>query len=260
MVTSLGANGQEPPHEGPHVGPREPLRLTLSEDFSRGRLDGAWWPRSRDLETELRDLLGDLPESLGPLGRVVCSGPDWDRAPQKVTVGGALVEIARFPREDAHLVILILSSRNLTLLVVPPDTAADKAAEAMLAASSPGNQASAHGLLLAPVGTDRGLPSEQWSDHGESWWAPHPVPPSERAKTALVLPPRRQKSVPEPRTAISFEQAGGIYTGCSEDGRLWRITEVRTGWRLEFQDTGDLVKTYAGVHRTVNAAIAEANR
>ncbi len=260
MVTSLGANGQEPPYEEPFAGPHEPLRLTLSEDFGRGRLDGAWWPRSRDLETELRDLLGALPESLGRLARVVCSAPDWDRAPQKVTVGDALVEIARFPREDAHLVILILSSRNLTLLVVPPDTAADKAAEAMLAASSPGNQTSAHVLLDAPAGTDRGLPAEQWSDHGESWWAAHPVPPSERAKAALVLPPRRQKSVPEPRPAIQFEQADGIYTGCSEDGRLWRITEVRTGWRLEFRDTGDLVQTYAGVHHSVTAAIAEANR
>jgi hypothetical protein len=57
-----------------------------------------------------------------------------------------------------------------------------------------------------------------------------------------------------------FDEDAGGYTGESEGGRVWRISEVVTGWRLEFRDAGDGHATYAGVHRTVEAAIAEANR
>jgi hypothetical protein len=57
------------------------------------------------------------------------------------------------------------------------------------------------------------------------------------------------------------EDNGGTYTGTSRNGmRHWRITPVLTGWRLEFRDVGDATATFAGVHRTVEAAEAEAAR
>lgn len=59
---------------------------------------------------------------------------------------------------------------------------------------------------------------------------------------------------------ISFDQEGGHYIGTGLGGRTWRITEVRTGWHLEFRDEGDRLSTNAGVHRTLQAAIAEADR
>lgn len=59
---------------------------------------------------------------------------------------------------------------------------------------------------------------------------------------------------------LDFEQGNGVYTACSESGREWRIAEERTGWRLEFRDPGDRTATNAGVHRTVEAAMAEARR
>lgn len=59
---------------------------------------------------------------------------------------------------------------------------------------------------------------------------------------------------------IAFDQQGEAYTGMGLGGRSWRITEVRTGWHLEFRDEGDLTATNAGVHRTLQAAIAEAGR
>ncbi len=59
---------------------------------------------------------------------------------------------------------------------------------------------------------------------------------------------------------VLFDENSGVYTGEAEGGRVWRITAVVTGWRLEFRDAGDGNATYAGVHRTVEAAIAEANR
>ena len=60
---------------------------------------------------------------------------------------------------------------------------------------------------------------------------------------------------------ILFVEDEGSYTGTSRNGRRrWRITPVLTGWRLEFRDEGDMTETYAGVHRSVEAAQAEAAR
>ena len=59
---------------------------------------------------------------------------------------------------------------------------------------------------------------------------------------------------------ITFDQDGAAYTGAGLGGRSWRITEVRTGWHLEFRDEGDRKATNAGVHRSLAAAIAEADR
>lgn len=60
---------------------------------------------------------------------------------------------------------------------------------------------------------------------------------------------------------IQFVEHEGTYTGTSgEGGRRWRISRVFTGWRLEFRDEGDMTATYAGVHRSVEAAQAEAAR
>ena len=59
---------------------------------------------------------------------------------------------------------------------------------------------------------------------------------------------------------IDFVDDEGTYTGTSEGGRRWRISRVSTGWRLEFRDAGDVTGTFAGVHRSVAAAQAEAAR
>jgi hypothetical protein len=59
---------------------------------------------------------------------------------------------------------------------------------------------------------------------------------------------------------VEFVDDGGTYTGTSRQGRRWRISRVFTGWRLEFRDEGDMTATYAGVHRSVAAAQAEAAR
>ena len=60
---------------------------------------------------------------------------------------------------------------------------------------------------------------------------------------------------------IQFVEDHGTYTGSSGEGRRrWRISPVFTGWRLEFRDEGNMTATYAGVHRSVAAAQAEAAR
>ena len=59
---------------------------------------------------------------------------------------------------------------------------------------------------------------------------------------------------------VQFAEDHGTYTGTGRGGRSWRISPVFTGWRLEFRDEGDMTATYAGVHRSVEAAQAEAAR
>jgi hypothetical protein len=59
---------------------------------------------------------------------------------------------------------------------------------------------------------------------------------------------------------VQFAEDHGTYTGTGRGGRRWRISPVFTGWRLEFRDEGDMAATYAGVHRSVEAAQAEAAR
>lgn len=59
---------------------------------------------------------------------------------------------------------------------------------------------------------------------------------------------------------IRFDEHDGIYTGTGQAGRHWTISRVFTGWRLEFRDEGDATATYAGVHRSLEAAQAEAAR
>ena len=60
--------------------------------------------------------------------------------------------------------------------------------------------------------------------------------------------------------AIRFVEERGAYTGSGPAGRRWWISRVVTGWRLEFRDDGDMTATYAGVHRSVDAAQVEASR
>lgn len=59
---------------------------------------------------------------------------------------------------------------------------------------------------------------------------------------------------------IQFVEENGTYTGISPGGRHWKIIPVFTGWRLEFRDEGDTTATYAGVHRSVEAAQTEASK
>src|SRR5690242_21377003 len=77
---------------------REPLRLKLKPKtaIAVGQVDGAWWPRSRDLVLELRALLPVLAVRLGRIERVTYHLGDWDPAARKIVVDGSIVRIGGF--------------------------------------------------------------------------------------------------------------------------------------------------------------------
>lgn len=112
------------------------LRLQLRDRLGEGATDGAWWPRSRDLETELGALVDQFPSEVARVIRAVYSRPDWDTVPRRVpTARGGYVKVGSFPRDDTHLMHLRTSDhRTITLVVVPPETTETDAAAAMAAA------------------------------------------------------------------------------------------------------------------------------
>jgi hypothetical protein len=160
---------------------RGPLRLALAQEPGRNRLDGAWWPRSRDLAVELADLVDHFPPEAGRIVRALFSRPDWDSAPRHVLVAGGYMKVGSFPRDDSHLMHLTLSDRTvLHVLVVPPRFTEDQGAEALLAAAAAGNAHSAAELLTEVADGVDADPRDRWTDRGDSWWEPSAGPPSFR--------------------------------------------------------------------------------
>ena len=138
------------------------LRLAMGRaDAGRDQLDGGWWPRSRDLATEFAALVDGFPQEHGRIVRAIYSPPDWDDSPRRVAVRGRSVKVGKFPRDDTHVIYLTMSDRVVHCLLVVPSSFDDaQGAEALLAASTPGNQHSAGELLDAvtnemPVDPDR---------------------------------------------------------------------------------------------------------
>jgi hypothetical protein len=153
------------------AGPR--LRLALSESIGHGGLDGAWWPRSRNLETELADLVQRFPLSVGRIVRAVYSTPDWQPAPRRIRLGNGLVKVGSFPHDDNHRILLRLSNRQvLHVMVIPPDSSPSLALAAMTTAASPSNRDCAATILKDAQDAEVAENMSRWSDDGGQWWEP----------------------------------------------------------------------------------------
>lgn len=101
--------------------PRLKLRLKRDPRVPTARyVDGAWWPRTRDLSTELPALLAVLAARLGPIARMTYYPVAWDPSARHVNVDGTLVRLGRHRRQDPDTVDVTTSSgHHLTLIVVP---------------------------------------------------------------------------------------------------------------------------------------------
>lgn len=130
--------------------PRQTLRLKLKPKApTAGYVDGAWWPRSLDLPTELPALLAVLAVRLGRIQRVSYHLTAWDQAPRRVLVDGHLVRLGGFHSQNPHTMDVIGSAgTRVTLLVVPPGTDQAMAHRALMTAGRRGNVDSIDELLL----------------------------------------------------------------------------------------------------------------
>ena len=129
-------------------------RLRLKPKAPRsGYVDGAWWPWSDDLTSELPDLLAVLSVRLGRIERVMYNLGEWATAPAKAMLGERVVRLDGYRRRQPinTLEVLGVNRDKIVLLVVPPNTNSDKAHATMMAAAAPNDDSSVEGLLTAGV-------------------------------------------------------------------------------------------------------------
>lgn len=134
---------------------RGPIRLSLRQGphSPLGPVDGAWWPRSRELTSEVVDLVDHFPQEVGRIQRLLFSPPDWDAAPgtahpRRIQAARGPVKIGSFPRDDTHLIIVKMASgERLQLLVIPSQTTPDVAERALSRAADEKGTDGARALL-----------------------------------------------------------------------------------------------------------------
>ncbi|WP_431679461.1 DUF5994 family protein [Kitasatospora sp. KL5] len=134
------------------------LRLETTQS-REGALDGAWWPRSRDVGAELPGLITALTEHLGPVVTVGLDADAWDDVPPRLVVGGRSVHIDRYPVGDDTVIITRGDRDHFSLLVVPPQASREAALAAMERAVRAGGTDSARQILIA-TGAGSGPPAE----------------------------------------------------------------------------------------------------
>ncbi|MFC9913034.1 DUF5994 family protein [Streptomyces sp. NPDC059862] len=133
------------------------LRLTTTHERG-GILDGAWWPRSRNLTAELPGLISALTERLGPITRIGLDSAAWDEMPTRMTIDDRVVHIDVFSVGDDTALVTRGDQDYFSLLVVPPDTPPEAARAAMTEAVRTDNPKQAQQILI-DTGTDQTLPS-----------------------------------------------------------------------------------------------------
>lgn len=134
--------------------PPRPLRLMLKPEIgpmvaSTGHVDGAWWPRSRDLVLELPVLAKALAAWLGRVERVSYSLSVWAATVRRIRVDGAPVRLAGYRLQDPDTVEVLGHTHRITLLVVPPEATEVAGHQAMALAADPANTDSPAQLLVA---------------------------------------------------------------------------------------------------------------
>ncbi|MFJ1694580.1 DUF5994 family protein [Streptomyces sp. NPDC088252] len=120
-------------------------------------LDGAWWPRSRDIGAELPGLIAALTEHLGPVLRVGLDAGAWEELPTRLVIDDRVVHIDSFPVGDDTILITRGDQDHFTLLVVPPHATPEAARAAMGRAIQAGNVTRAEQILI-DTGTRRAHP------------------------------------------------------------------------------------------------------
>lgn len=130
-------------------GPEHTPRLRLKRKGRHtGFVDGAWWPHSEVLTTELGDLLAVLSVRLGDVARVTYNITEWTNTPRRVSMGGRIVRLDGYHRQPANTMgILDASGNAITLLVVPARTEPDRAHGIVMAAAATENESSVAALL-----------------------------------------------------------------------------------------------------------------
>ncbi|ANS70693.1 hypothetical protein SLINC_8469 [Streptomyces lincolnensis] len=159
------------PHPVPVAAPAARLALK-SDGASHGLLDGAWWPRSRDLLSELPALTDVLDPLWGRITRIAVNPEHWPVIPHKVPVDGHVVKVGWFTSEiDPHkLLLLSYGTGRWDLLIIPPETGAESAARLMAAVSDhDGPPLTASALIAADEARHATAARDEPLEPDEAW-------------------------------------------------------------------------------------------
>jgi hypothetical protein len=154
------------PQSAPSDSQKPRLRLKPRGPVT-GFVDGAWWPRSRDLPAELPALLAVLAVRLGPVESVSYNLDDWGPTPRKITLDGRIVRLAGYRSQHPATIDVLAANHRITLLVVPPEATPEVAHGALMAAGRRANADRVEALLLAGDADDADdLAQLQWDLDG----------------------------------------------------------------------------------------------
>jgi Family of unknown function (DUF5994) len=132
------------------VRPAPSVRMSLKPATEiRGKVDGAWWPRSDDLADELPPLVAVLDQLWGRITRVTVHEGMWPKLPAKVRTGLHTVRLGWFDAEQSphDLCLFSYSVGRWDLLVIPPECDPSRADRLMAAASDVHNTQSSGDLI-----------------------------------------------------------------------------------------------------------------
>jgi hypothetical protein len=110
-------------------------RLALCDRLpGRGGVDGAWWPKSDDLRTELPDLVAVLGLLIGPVHRIVYDPSRWPHAPSRIIRGAAPISVDPYALVSSDTIYLVGTHMRKALLFVLPQSSHEDAADRVLRA------------------------------------------------------------------------------------------------------------------------------
>jgi hypothetical protein len=107
-------------------------RLALRQVSEGAVSDGAWWPESRSLGSEIAHLVALWPSETARIVRVLYSPPDWDDHPRSVPIEGGRIKTGSFPRDDTHrLTLSLVDGHRRSITVIPPTTPSREASQVL---------------------------------------------------------------------------------------------------------------------------------
>jgi hypothetical protein len=141
--------------------PRLRMKPAAPTTKDAGYVDGAWWPRSRDLSAELPTLFDGLAERLGAVRRLNYNLTEWDTTARRIDAADRSVRLGGYRYQGANTVDVTGSAgRRIILLVIPPETSAADARTVSLAAAGTDNVESVD-TLLAGGSARTGIPRQR---------------------------------------------------------------------------------------------------
>src|SRR3954454_3411893 len=167
-MLTITANTADAPARRPAIGT---LRLRLKPAHRAcGFVQGAWWPRSTELVSEIPSLLAALSLRFGSIDSVLYHESDWSPAPLSIKHQGDQVIVSA--HQEWPNVVSVFGPRfgRLDLLVVPPYTEPTHAYNVVTTAASVNDASTPDQLLgITRRDDDRLLPPialERWESDG----------------------------------------------------------------------------------------------